>query len=431
MKFIRAGLLFLFAFSVLAFGSVEVWSASVLEIGAAILFIGWAAIVSLDRGVQIEWSPLNWPLAGFLAIGLLQLALHSTPYPFLTRVELLKLTGYLLIFFLSTQAFRQRRDLSNLAWFLIFLCFFVSLLGIIQHFTTESKLYGLRTLSEGGDPFGPFVNRNHFAGFVELTLPTGLALMIFRGLRRDMFPLAGLLTIVPTGAMVLSGSRGGIVSFAFEVAVLALLARSRKGPQGPRLAALAIVGLAALALVAWLGAGKALERFSTLHPGDVSLARRATMVRGAAHMFFDHPIAGTGVGSLVVAYPRYETLYDGKVVDHVHNDYMELFAETGILGALCGLAFLWILFREARTCFGAEQGHFSRAIHAGAIAAVCGLLLHSLVDFNLHIPSNALLFLLQAHLATTTPLPSEGAPTRRRVRVREHDTAGEGEQVAP
>ena len=186
--------------------------------------------------------------------------------------------------------------------------------------------------------------------------------------------------------------------------------------------------MAALALVVWLGAGKAIERFSTLHSGDVTLSRRATMVRGAAHMFFDHPIAGTGVGSLVAVYPRYETLYDGKVVDHVHNDYMELLAETGILGALCGLVFLWILFREARSCFAAEQGHFSRAIHAGAITAVCGLLLHSLVDFNLHIPSNALLFLLQAHLATTTPLPSEGAITRRRMRVREDDSAGESEQ---
>ncbi len=56
------------------------------------------------------------------------------------------------------------------------------------------------------------------------------------------------------------------------------------------------------------------------------------MVRGAAHMFFDHPIVGTGVGSLVAVYPRYETFYDGKIVDHVHNDYMELLAETGILG---------------------------------------------------------------------------------------------------
>ena len=137
------------------------------------------------------------------------------------------------------------------------------------------------------------------------------------------------------------------------------------------------------------------------------------------HIFFDHPIVGTGIGSLVAVYPRYETLYDGKIVDHVHNDYVELLAETGILGAVCGLAFLWILFSQARKCYVAEQGHFSRAIHAAAIAAVCGLLLHSFVDFNLHIPSNALLFLLIAHLATTTPLPSEANMPRQRRRVRD------------
>jgi O-antigen ligase len=427
MKAIRAGLMFLFAFSVLAFGAVEVWSGSILEIGASLLFIAWAALVFLDDGVKIHWSPLNWPLAGLFAIGLAQLLLRATPYPFLTRVELLKLAAYLLIFFLSTQVFRERRDLTNLVWFLILLCFAVSLLGIVQHFASDAKIYGLRTLTAGGDPFGPFVNRNHFAGFVELTLPAGLALLIFRGLRRDMIPLAGLLTIVPVGAMILSGSRGGIVSFAFEVAVLALLTRLRKAPEGPRLVALAIVGFAALALVAWLGAGTAIERFSSLHPGDVTLSRRAGMFRGAAHIFFDHPIKGSGLGSLVAVYPRYETLYDGYIVDHVHNDYMELLAETGILGGLCGLTFLWILIRDARQSLTAEQGHFSRAVHAGAITALCGLLLHSMVDFNLHILSNVLLFLLNAHLATTTPLPSQGAAVRTRKRVRERD--GESETV--
>jgi O-antigen ligase len=421
MKVIRVGLLFLLAFCVLAFGAVEVWSGAILEIGASLLFIGWAALVFLDDRVRIYWNPLNWPLLGLFGIGFAQLLLRATPYPFLTRVELLKLAAYLLIFFLSTQAFRERRDLTNLAWFLILLCFAVSLLGIVQHFTSDAKIYGLRTLTAGGDPFGPFVNRNHFAGFVELTLPAGLALLIFRGLRRDMIPLTGLLTIVPVGAMILSGSRGGIVSFAFELAVLSLLARLRKAPEGPRLVALAIVGFAALALVAWLGVGRAIERFSTLHQGDATLGRRATMVRGAAHIFFDHPLKGAGLGSMVAVFPRYEIAYDGYVVDHVHNDYMELLAEMGILGGLCGLAFLWILIRDARKCFTAEQGHFSRAVHAGAITALCGLLLHSLVDFNLHIPSNALLFLLQAHLATTTPLPSQGAAVRTRKRTRERD----------
>ena len=421
MSVIRGALLFLFAFSVLAFGAVEVWSGSVLEIGASLLFIGWAALVFVNDGVRIHWNPLNWPLLGLFVIGLAQLLLHATPYPFLTRVELLKLAAYLLIFFLATQVFRERRDLTTLAWFLILLCFSVSLLGIVQHFTSDAKIYGFRTLSAGGDPFGPFVNRNHFAGFVELTLPAGLALLIFRGMRRDLIPLTGLLTIIPVGALVLSGSRGGIVSFAFEVTVLALLARFRKAPERSRLTALAMVGFAAFALVAWLGAGRAIEKFSTLHPGDIRLSRRITMVRGAAHIFFDHPIHGAGLGSLVAVYPRYETFYDGLTVDHVHNDYMELLAETGILGGVCSLAFLWILFREARRGFEAEQGHFSRAIHAGAIAALCGLLLHSLVDFNLHIPSNALLFLLQTHLATTAPLLSQGAPLRQRKRLHKRD----------
>jgi O-Antigen ligase len=415
MNVIRGGLLFLFAFAVLAFGAVEVWSGSILEMGASLLFIGWAALVFLDDRIKIYWNPLNWPLLGLFVIGLAQLSLHATPDPFSTRVELLKLAAYSLIFFLSTQAFRERRDLTILVWFLIFLCFSVSLLGIVQYFTSDAKIYGLRTLKVGGDPFGPFVSRNHFAGFVELTLPAGLALMIFRGLRRDMIAMTGLLTIIPVGAIILCGSRGGIVSFGFELAVLALLARFRKAPQGTHLVTLAIFVFAALALVAWLGAGKALERFSTLHPGDVLLSRRAAMVRGAAHIFFDHPIMGAGLGSLVAVYPRYETLYDGYVVDHVHNDYMELVAEMGILGGFCGFAFLWMLFRDARNCFRAEQGHFSRAIHAGALAALCGLLLHSLVDFNLHIPSNALLFLLQAYLATSPPQPSEAPMKRHRI----------------
>ena len=430
MKLIRFGLCALFVFTVMAYGAVEVWSQSILEAGAGFLFVVWAVIAFRDRSLRIAWNPLCWPLLGLLTIGAGQLIFRITPYPFQTWVELLKLVSCVLIFFLSTQAFREREHLNSLAWVLIFLCFGVSLFGIVQRFTSDGTIYWFQKLTLGGDPFGPFVNRNHFAGFAELTVPVGLSLMIFRGLRRDMFPLAGLLTIVPVGALILSGSRGGIVSFAFQLVVLGLLARARKrAPEAPRLAALALVGLAAIALIGWLGASKAIERFSTLHAGDVSLSRRYTMIRGATQIFFSHPVAGSGLGSLVSVYPRFETLYDGLVVDHVHNDYVELLAELGLLGALCGGAFLWVLFRDARTCLGAEQGHFSRAIHASAITALCGLLLHSLVDFNLHIPSNALLFLLQAHLATVPPLPSEGGRSqRRRVRGRDREEGEESDR---
>jgi O-antigen ligase len=428
MKALRGGIFALITFSVLAHGAVEVWSESLLEIGAVVLLVLWASLQLQNPEVKIRWSPLNWPVLGFLVIGFGQLVFHETAYAFLTRSELLKMTAYFIFFFLVAQAFRERADLMKVAWFLILLGFVISLFGITQAFTSSGEIYWFRKLTLGGDPFGPYVNRNHFAGFVELVVPVGLALVVFRGLRNDLFPMAMLLTIVPIGALILSGSRGGIVSFAFEACVLALLVRSRKARAGAGIGAVGIVVLAAIALIAWMGAGKAIERFSSLRPGDVSLGRRGTMFRGAARVFFNHPIGGAGVGTLVTVFPEFDTSYDGRVVDHVHDDYIETLAETGILGGLCGLAFLWILFREAQRNFAAEQGHFSRALHAGAITALSGLLLHSFVDFNLRIPSNVLLFLLQAYLATSPPLPSE-APAgsrghRRHTNVVSTEVAG-------
>ncbi len=263
-------------------------------------------------------------------------------------------------------------------------------------------------LSTSKPPFlGPYVNRNHFAGFVELTLPTGLAVMAFRCVRRDIMPLVVLLSIVPISALVLSGSRSGILGFVFEIAVLGLLVRNRSAARwkAPRIIAAGAVALIALALVAWVGAGLATQRFSLLSVHDIPLGRRTSMARGAAHIFRDYPLKGCGLGTIVDVYPRYETVYDGRLVDHVHNDYMEELAEAGLLGGLCGVFFLWEFYRESRKAFEAQQSHLSLALHAAGITAVAGLLFHSLVDFNLHIPANALLFLLQVFIATSPPLP--------------------------
>ena len=126
--------------------------------------------------------------------------------------------------------------------------------------------------------------------------------------------------------------------------MLAVLARTRKRLEGATLIGVALVGFASLALIAWLGAGKAIERFSTTRIGDVTLSRRASMFRGAEHIFFDHPLKGAGLGAVVDVFPGYDRGYDGLVVDHVHNDYIEALAETGLLGGLCGIVFLWLLF---------------------------------------------------------------------------------------
>ena len=411
MSVVRAGLLILFAGAVLAFGAVDVWSQSLLEAGAAALFVFWAVLASRDSELRVQWSLLNWPLLALIGIGLGQFLFRGSANPFLTRIELLKFVAYVLIFFLTAQAFRTRRDFTLLAWFLMLLCFAVSLQGITQHFTSSGNIYWTDAFNIQTAFFGPYVNRNHFAGFVELTLPAGLAMMAFRSVRREVVPLVVLLTVVPVSALVLSGSRAGILGFVLELAVLAWLVRSRSAARwkAPRIIAAAGVALIALALVAWVGAGLAIQRFSLLNVHDVPLGRRTSMAQGAAHIFLDFPLKGSGLGTLVDVYPRYETAYDGRLVDHVHNDYMEGLAETGLLGGLCGVFFLWLFYRESRKAFQAQQARLSLALHSAGVAAVVGLLFHSLVDFNLHIPANALLFLLQVFIATSPPLPPNAA----------------------
>ncbi|MGH9739959.1 MAG: O-antigen ligase family protein [Candidatus Acidiferrales bacterium] len=431
MKLLRVSLLLLVAFAVLSFGAVDVGSQSILEGGASLLLIIWAVLARLNPETKIRWTSLNWPLLGFIAIAALQLLFHGTASVFLTRTEILRLGAYFVLFFLFAQAYRTRSDWLGLAWFVIGFCFAVSLFGIVQHFTSGNEIYWMQSFKTDVKPFGPYVNRNDFAGFVELTLPIGLALMIFRGAHKDLFPLLTLFTVVPISAAILSSSRGGITSIALEIAVLLLLAikwrgSSRKGRDSRKLA-FGLIALVALSFIAWVGVGRTIERFSSLDHPSVTFSRRISMARGAVHIFLAHPIKGCGLGALVDVFPLYETAYDGRVVDHVHNDYLEALAEAGILGGMCGVAFLWLLYREGRRNLEVEQGNFSRALHAGAAASVCGLLLHSFVDFNLHIPANALLFLLQVSILASPPLPPVAS---RRSRQPASDGECEGQSVA-
>lgn len=411
MKALGIGLCALLTFSIASFGAVQVWSESVVEIGAAVLLLIWAGVALLDSRIEIQWNALNWPILAFCAIGAAQLLFRLTAYPFLTRAELLQAVSCWIFFFLATQAFRTRGELQALAWFLILLSFAVSLLGIIQYFTSDSQIYWQVTV--GVRPFGPFVNRNHFGGFVELTVPIGLALMMLRGVKSELVPMTILLTLVPISAVVLSSSRAGIICVGLEICILAVCRWSRRRGEKLRTGPAAVAVAAGLILIGWVGAGHALDRFLPSGGGELQPGKRLSMTRGALDMFLAHPVSGAGLGTMIAAYPRYETMYDGRVVDHVHDDYAETLAETGLLGGACGVAFLMLLFLAAKRNLAAEQGHFSRALHAGAATAVAGLLVHTFVDFNLHILSNALLFLLQAFLATSPVLPKGQTPRFR------------------
>ena len=113
------------------------------------------------------------------------------------------------------------------------------------------------------------------------------------------------------------------------------------------------------------------------------------------------PVLGVGSGDFETAYPRYQSFPTDYWIDHAHNDYVEALAETGLVGALLILAALALFFRLA---FQDRDDSFPSQdnwIRLGAAVGCCGVLVHSLWDFNLHIPANAAWFAVLAGIATS------------------------------
>jgi O-antigen ligase len=399
MKAIRLGIYTLIVFAVLSFGGVEPWGQAILEIGAATLFLLWGVVVIRRRHLEIHWHWLYLPLLGLGVIAIVQCVFGLSVYPYLTKIELLKWASYSLLFFLTTESFQTEDHLRQFVWFLLSLGFVVSLFAIIQHFTFNGKLYWFVSLPSGAGPFGPFVDGDHFAGFVELTAPLGLALLLFRSRQREQVTLLLLFTIVPVGALILSASRGGIIGLVLELVLLAFLSHAHQIGRKQLLGAVALALLAATFIV-WLGVSKAIQRFEQLAHGGISRELRVSIYQDTWRIFLDHPWVGTGLGTLVAVYPRSASFYNGQTVDHAHNDYLELLADTGVVGGLIGLSFLGLLSWRGFASLQFAGSSLARAIIAGSLAACSGLLVHSLMDFNLHIPANSLIFLLLSCIAT-------------------------------
>jgi O-antigen ligase len=405
MRFFRVAICCLLVFAVLAFGAVEEWSQAVLEVGAAVLLVVWSFQQYRRKAEQLDVPPEFLPLCAFAIVVLVQLAFHLTASRYYTRMELQLLITYLILVFLMSQAFTRRGHWRAFMWVLMTLGFFVSIFGILQHLTFNGKLYWFRVMRYGGLPFGPYVNRNHFAGFAEMIIPIALVPLVLGKVRRERLFLVVLFALVPIVALLLSASRGGIVSFAVQMVILFLLLLIRR-VRSKYVIVGGMVVVSAVMAVSWIGVHQVLERFAGIQNLEVTAGKRAAMRRDTFRIFLDHPVIGTGLGTLEMIYPPYDSVYDGKIVNHAHNDYLEGLAETGLLGGLCCLWFLSVLLINGLKGMAALDSSFGSALNLSGLVACSGILVHSLVDFNLHIPANALLFFVSAHMAAVRLQPT-------------------------
>src|SRR5258708_3109031 len=273
MKFLRIGVGALIVWGIGGGGSWENWVEGVVWAGAALLFIAWSVRKYFtDR--EIVLSPLLLPLIALSLLALGQRAFRGTVSPYDTRLDLQLLLTYAILLFLATQLFRTADDWRGFVWFIMFLGFLVAIFGILQHLTFNGKLYWFREMRFGGIPFGPYVNRNHFAGFAELVIPTALVPLVLGKIRRERRFAVVVFALLPVVALFLAASRGGIVSFAAEIGVLTLLLALRRA-GGRHVLAGGVVLLLAFMLVSWLGVRQILERFSTMQSLEVTGGERA------------------------------------------------------------------------------------------------------------------------------------------------------------
>ena len=422
MRFFRISICGLLAFAVLAFGAVEEWSQAVLEVGAAILFFLWAVQRYRQKTEGLVLPPELFPLCAFALVVVCQLIFHLTASRYYTRSELQLLITYMVLLFLLSQAFVRRSHWRGFVWFVMTLGFLVSVFAILQHLTFNGKLYWFREMRFGGLPFGPYVNRNHFAGFAEIVIPVALVPLVLGKVRRERLFLVALFAMVPIVALLLSASRGGIVSFAVQMLLLFVLLlirriRSRFVVIG------GVVVLCAAMFVSWIGVQQVLSRFVGIETLEVSAGKRSAMRQGTWQLFLDHPLLGTGLGTFEIVFPPYDSVFDGKIANHAHNDYLEVLAETGMVGGLCCLWFLWVVLVQSLKGMAELGESFGSALNLAGLVACSGILVHSLVDFNLRIPANALLFFVSAHLAALRlppAVPEVAENEEQRKGVRKH-----------
>jgi O-antigen ligase len=399
------GVFGLLLFGPLAFGAVEAWSISIMQVGAGLLFALWAARQVAAGELEIVGSPLFLPMLLFAALILWQLATGRTAYRAETFSTALLYCTYGLMCFLVVQCLRKTSQVKALAWVFSGYGFTVAMFALMQGIASNGKLYWLRTAQSDGWIYGPYVNHNHYAGLMEMLTPIPLVISFADGVRGPRKVLAALAAAVMASTIFLSGSRGGMVAFAAQLALLAtfLIKRRKNWKATFALGAFLII---ALGLLAWLGGGELAERMASIHSvtaAELPGATRLKLDRDALKMFAQKPVLGWGLGVFGEIYPQFSSFATNLQVGMAHNDYLQLLAEMGALGFVTVLWFLLTLYRFALKKLQHWQPETNTAVSLAAMLGISGILVHSFVDFNLQIPANAALFYVLCVVAAMDP----------------------------
>ncbi len=402
----RRGLVAILLAAPLAFGAVEPWAWTALLIASFVLLTLWT-IGSVRQGeLKIRVSPLYLPAVLFLVLCIAQLYGGITLDAYATRESIFKLVMALVIFFIAGQVFVRASDdaWSELGLVITLYAFALGLFAILQFFSSHNLIYW--SVRSQGWTFGPYVNHNDYAGLMEMLIPITAGYVLSRPRTDPRRLLLAFALSVPVASVLLSGSRGGFVSLLVEALLLGWILWRRSGQSGHRLRSMLPIGFAAAALLFfWMAPNHLVRRLAALanvtRTTEITFGQRELAARDTLRIFRDHPWLGIGLGSFNTVFPQYRTFPTDLGWAHAHNDYAEALAETGAAGGALIVFSLALFFTLAFRNLAAGRRDAGGWMQLGAAVGCCGLLVHSLVDFNLHIPANAAWFALCVGLAAT------------------------------
>ncbi|HKP70639.1 MAG TPA: O-antigen ligase family protein [Pyrinomonadaceae bacterium] len=416
--------------STIVYGAVDSWAIALLGVIVAVIALLWIADTWSSREFRFGSSLLLLPVLGVIVLSIIQLLpiapnnaaaeILNAPVantlsmdPYSTRLFLMRAV-ILFVFFAAALAYipggsRAKKIAILIVAFGAFAAFF----GIIQRLAIGTEaIYGLRETPQA-IPFGPFVNQHHFAALMEMTSGVALGMFFGSGFRRDGKIFLAIAAGIMGMAVAFTGSRGGMISYLGVVifVVAASFVRKSASDGGVRSRNL-LVAVSAIALiflvigsVSFLGGGSELLRGIGVEAGATDVTSGRSHFWSVAWMvFLDHPILGAGFDAFGAAFSRYDTWSGFYRVEQVHNDYLQMLADGGLLGFACVAAFVALLIGRGISAIGQANSGLDRSIVTGALAGCFGILIHSFFDFPLRTTANAFFFLLLVVLATETRL---------------------------
>ena len=399
----------------LAFGAVQPWSIFALEVCAMLLLGAWGFRQWLNHQVDVSHNPLYLPMAVFFLLAVAQWLIGATAYRHVTYTHLLLYAAYGMLAFVASQSVRRSSHFDWLAKIVTVYGAVVASFAVLQGIAPNGKLYWIWASAQSGAIYGPYVNRNHYAGLMEMLTPFPLVLAATRFTEGNRRMFVTAIAALMAGSIFLSQSRGGMLAFCVQMIVLSvLLVGARQGNWRKPLMLGAFLMLV-IGFLVWLGGNELTRRLASIHSearAELDGGLRLTIDRDCLHMWLKRPILGWGLGTFPIVYPQFRSFYTTFFVNEAHNDYLQLLTETGLAGFSIAVWFLVLVFRKVATKLKDWDETSTGALTVAALLGCVGILVHSFLDFNLQIPANAAMFYVLCAIAASQPLQES---QRRRI----------------